>query len=375
MAPSATLADRYERLRRVLAEQALDALIVTTPSNIRYLTNHAGSAGVLLATPEGPFLLVDGRYTESVRMRQASAEACPLLRVVDVPNSYDRAMTDWLVARGLDAVGFEAAHVSVAKHAWWVQTLAAARPALALRATEGLIEGQRVVKDAFEIDALTRSARGLTRVAQQVVSTMRSGMTERAVAAIIEAELRAAGYERPSFEPIVASGPNAALPHYRAGDRVIGTGDMVVLDFGGVLDGYCSDLTRTVAVGEPSSEFHRVYGAVLDAQQAAIHAVRAGVGTSEVDKAARDVLSENGLGEAFTHGTGHGLGLDIHEDPRVTRADAHLSTPLQAGMVVTVEPGAYLPGWGGVRIEDDVLVTPLGCELLTRVPRHMLMVD
>jgi Xaa-Pro aminopeptidase len=149
---------------------------------------------------------------------------------------------------------------------------------------------------------------------------------------------------------------------------------MVVLDFGGVLDGYCSDLTRTVSVGDPSEEFRRVYGAVLDAQQSAIQAIRPGNTTAAVDAAARGVLDECGLGEAFTHGTGHGLGLEVHEDPRLTRAAAHAPTPLESGMVVTVEPGAYLPGWGGVRIEDDVLVTASGYEILTSVPRHLLVV-
>jgi Xaa-Pro aminopeptidase len=192
------------------------------------------------------------------------------------------------------------------------------------------------------------------------------------VAGVIEAALRRAGYERPAFDSIVASGPNAALPHHRAGERKLAEGDLVVLDFGGVLDGYCSDLTRTVSVGTPSSDALRVHAAVLAAQRAAIDAVRPGVLASLVDAAARQVLDAKGLGEAFGHGTGHGLGLDVHEDPRVARATAdNPSAPLEAGMVLTVEPGAYLPGWGGVRIEDDVLVTPTGCETLTSVPREL----
>jgi Xaa-Pro aminopeptidase len=181
--------------------------------------------------------------------------------------------------------------------------------------------------------------------------------------------MRDAGYERSAFDTIVASGPNAALPHYRAGDRVLQAADVVVLDFGGVLDGYCCDLTRTVSVGSPTDQSVRVHAAVLEAQRAAIASVRPGITTSAVDAAARTVLEGHGLGSAFGHGTGHGLGLDVHEEPRLTRPRPDVTpTPLAAGMVFTVEPGAYLPGWGGVRIEDDVLVTENGCELLTSVP-------
>jgi Xaa-Pro aminopeptidase len=185
--------------------------------------------------------------------------------------------------------------------------------------------------------------------------------------------MRAAGYERPAFDTIVASGPNAALPHYRAGTRILKPGDLVVLDFGGVLDGYCSDLTRTVSVGAPTPDALRLHAAVRDAQRAAMEAVKPGVSTTSVDGAARGLLESRGLGEAFGHGTGHGLGLEIHEEPRVGPPRSHsASVQLEPGMVFTIEPGAYLPGMGGVRIEDDVLVTGDGCEVLTSVPRELL---
>lgn len=374
MPPSLTLAERQRRLQVALSAQSLQALVVTSAPNIRYLTDHSGSAGVLVVTMTGLHLIVDGRYTESVRARQETAEACPGLVVHDVPASYDAATIETLGKLDVAVVGFEAGHVSVARHAWWTRTVTAQRLPIELRATEGLVERARTVKDASEIESLREAARRLTPVASAVFGALRVGMTERVLAGVIEAEIRAAGYERPAFEPIVASGPNAALPHYRAGDRVIDKGDMVVLDFGGVLDGYCSDLTRTVSVGEPSDELRRVYGAVLDAQQAAIQAIRPGTTTAAVDAAARDVLVECGLGEAFSHGTGHGLGLEIHEDPRLARAASHVPTALEPGMVTTVEPGAYLPGWGGVRIEDDILVTVSGYEVLTNVPRHLLVV-
>jgi Xaa-Pro aminopeptidase len=213
----------------------------------------------------------------------------------------------------------------------------------------------------------------LTGVADVTFRALYAGMSERALAAVLEAAMRDAGYERLAFDTIVASGPNGAFPHYRAGDRLLEQGDLVVLDFGGVLDGYCCDLTRTVSVGVPSDEARRVYHAVLDAQQAAIAAVQPRVRASDVDAAARDLLQSRGLGEAFGHGTGHGLGLDIHEEPRVARHRPDLPVvPLEPGMIFTIEPDAYIPGWGGVRIEDDVLVTESGCDVLTGVSRELL---
>jgi Xaa-Pro aminopeptidase len=351
---------------------ALDALVVTHAPNLRYLLNFVGTAGVAVVTHDAVHLLVDFRYGTAVEMLQASPSACPGLTVRPVPGSYDVALLDALADLGAVAVGFESAHVSVARHALWSRGLAARGLGERLTPTERLVEQGRVVKDATEIASLRRAAAGLTPVAEAAFAAVRAGVTEREVAGRIEAALRAGGYERPAFDTIVASGPNSALPHHRAGERRLSVGDLVVLDFGGVLDGYCSDLTRTVYVGDPSVDGLRVHLAVLEAQRAAIDAVRPGVPASSVDAAARQVLEARGLGEAFGHGTGHGLGLDVHEDPRVARATAESpSVPLEAGMVLTVEPGAYLAGWGGVRIEDDVLVTPTGCETLTSVPREL----
>lgn len=372
-ATSSQLDVRHAAIRRAVETLGLDALIVTAPANIRYLTNHAGSAGTLVAAAGAMHLLVDFRYHESVRQLQASASGCPTLRLWPVPASYDEALLQCLAETGVTTVGFEAAHLTVARHEWLVRTAAARRVAVTLRPTERVVEQARVIKDDAEVTILREAARRLTPVARAAFEMVRPGTTERAVAARIESAIREAGFERPAFDTIVASGPNAALPHYRAGDRVLERGDVVVLDFGGVLDGYCSDLTRTVAVAPPSAEAHRVHQAVREAQQAAIDAVRPGIATTDVDRAARRVLDAHGLGEAFGHGTGHGLGLDVHEEPRVTRPRADVApVPLEPGMVFTIEPGAYLPGWGGVRIEDDVLVTARGCEVLTSVPYALI---
>ncbi|MSO29843.1 MAG: aminopeptidase P family protein [Acidobacteria bacterium] len=371
---TAALARRHARVRQALETLSLDALIVTCATNIRYLTNHAGSAGVLVITRDAVHLLVDFRYVESARLLQESPAACPDLRVWDVPASHDEALLGCLAGIGVSSVGFESTHVTVSRFDWWHRTADARRLGLAFRPTERVVEQHRIVKDAAEIASLREAAVRLGPVADAAFAAVRVGVTERDVAGVLEGALRAAGYERQAFDTIVASGPNAALPHYRAGDRVLTHGDLLVLDFGGVLDGYCSDLTRTVAVGPPSPEARRIHAAVYAAQQAAVAAVRPGVDSTSVDAAARDVLREHGLGDAFGHGTGHGLGLDIHEEPRITRQRADVPRlPLQPGMVFTIEPGAYLPGFGGVRIEDDVLVTETGCDVLTTVARDLLV--
>jgi len=369
---SDVLAARHARVRSALEAAGLEALIVTTPANIRYLANHIGSAGTLIVTPDDLQLLVDFRYKESVRTRQDSPAACPGLRIIDVPDSYDEALVSATMASPARIIGIEAGHLTVARQEWLIRTWQSRSADITLRSTERFIERFRAVKDAAEVSVLREAARRLTSVAETAFDSIRVGLAEREVAAVIETALRRAGYERPSFDTIVGSGPNSALPHYRAGDRALHDGDLVVLDFGGVLDGYCSDLTRTVTVGNPSPEARRLHAAVLEAQSAAIDAVKPGVTTADVDGAARQVLVGHGLGEAFGHGTGHGLGLDVHEEPRVSKPRPDVPPErLEPGMVFTIEPGAYVPGFGGVRIEDDVLVTETGCEVLTSVPREL----
>ena len=370
---TAALAQRHARIRESLETLNLDALIVTPSTNIRYLSNHAGTAGILVITRDAVHLLIDFRYQEAVRALQASASACPGLRMWDVPASYEEALIGCLAEIGVTTVGFEAAHVTVARHEWWRETIAGRGLDITLRSTERLVEQARMIKDASEVATLRDAAARLEQVMPAVLTAVRIGVTERSIAAVIEASMRDAGYERIAFDTIVASGPNAAMPHYRAGTRALATGDLVVLDFGGVLDGYCCDLTRTVSIGPPSREARRVYDAVRDAHAAAVAAVKPGVDTSAIDAAARDLLRDRGLGEAFGHGTGHGLGLDVHEEPRIGKPRADIPpVALAAGMVFTIEPGSYLPGFGGVRIEDDVLVTGSGCELLTSLPRELL---
>jgi Xaa-Pro aminopeptidase len=369
---SVLLAHRHARVRGALDGLNVEALVVTEPANIRYLSNHVGSAGVLVMARDAVHLLIDFRYQAAVRELQDSPAACPGLRTWNVPGSYDEALVSCLAEIGVSAVGFEATHMSVARHDWLTRTLSTRGTGITLRPSAELIEQARMLKDAAEIALLREAAARLEPVVEAAVAAVGEGAIERNIAAVIEASLRDAGFDRPAFDTIVASGPNSALPHYRAGSRALTRGDLVVLDFGGVLGGYCSDLTRTVAVGPPEPEALRVHTAVLDAQQAAVAAVRPGVDASSIDAAARDVLERHGLGEAFGHGTGHGLGLDVHELPRIARPRADIApVTLAPGMVFTIEPGAYRAGWGGVRIEDDVLVTETGCDVLTTSRRDL----
>jgi Xaa-Pro aminopeptidase len=370
---TAILSARQTLIRRAMAASDLDAFVVTAPANIRYLSNHTGTAGVLVMTTAAAYLLVDFRYETAVAALQASPAAAPGLCVRPVPASYDDALLGCLIEMGARRVGIEGAHLTVARHEWLLAQAAARGADLVFRTTARVVEQGRLVKDASEVALLRESARRLGPVADGAVASVRAGLSERTVAGVIEGALRSAGYERAAFDTIVASGPNAALPHHRAGDRLLAPGDLVVLDFGGVLDGYCSDLTRTVSIGAPSPQARQVYDAVHDAQQAAIGAVRPGIDAASVDGAARAVLDARGFGAAFGHGTGHGLGLDVHEEPRIGRLRPD-GPPviLEPGMVFTIEPGVYLPGWGGVRIEDDVLVTSAGCDVLTSAPRALV---
>ena len=374
-ATSAALRRRHDAVRSAMAERGIDALVVTSLPNILYLTNFTGSAATVVLTRERLHFLTDFRYVTVVTEGQASSGACPALDLVVIQGSYDAALAallDTLPGR----IGIEAAHITVNRYEWLLETLAPADGApRALESTEGLIERQRSRKDIGEIEILREAARRLSVAAREILGGIRRGQSERDVALFIDWTVRRTGFERSAFDTIVASGPNGALPHAHPGERILSEGDLVVLDFGGVYASYCVDLTRTVSVGRPSERAREVYGAVLDARNQAIAAARPSVSRFDIDAAARDTLALYGLAEAFGHGTGHGLGLEVHEDPRITRRRPDVDTRderVEPGMVFTIEPGAYLPGWGGVRIEDDVLITDTGVEVLTDVTTELI---
>ena len=362
----------------------VEALVISHLPNIAYLTNFAGTSAVLLFTREAVHFITDFRYLSALSPLQTGPGACPGLEVCAVGESYEETLVEILGRLRLPRVGFEAAHLTVSRLRWFEATLRGG-PAVELVPTEGVVESARITKDAGEQATLREAARRVSAVLQGVMADIRAGLTEVDVALALETGMRRTGFSRPAFDTIVASGPNSALPHARAGDRRLAEGDLVVLDFGGVYNGYCVDLTRTVSVGTPSPETARLYDAVRRAQAGAVAAVGPGVATAAVDAAARNSLTSDGYGETFGHGTGHGLGIEVHEAPRVARAHpaslgrvyppGHVpdAATLQPGMVITIEPGAYLPGFGGVRIEDDVLVTAEGCEVLTTVGRDLLV--
>jgi Xaa-Pro aminopeptidase len=383
------LAARHSKLRDAIRGAALDGLVVTHLPNIFYLTNFLGTAGIVVVTSDQLYLIIDFRYSAAAKELVASPFGCPDCEIVGVERSYDETLSALVKKLQPSRLGIEGTNVSVHRAHQLARSIGArlemglaemesGAGSISLVSTDGLVERLRLVKDAHEIEMLRKGAAMLSTVAVEVIDEVAPGMTEQAFAARIDWRIKSSGFERCSFDTIVASGPNSALPHAHAGDRVMNGGDLVVLDFGGVYGGYCVDLTRTVALGEPDAEMQRVYDAVLEAQKAAISAVRPAARAGDIDAAAREALGRHKLADAFGHSTGHGLGVEIHETPRIgPRREATADSPappdeaIEPGMVFTIEPGAYLPGWGGVRIEDDVLVTSDGVEVLTNVPAQL----
>lgn len=353
---------RQTRLLKKLGEARLDVLLVTHLPNICYLCGFTGSAGVLLVGPEGNRFFTDGRYRE-----QAQAEVQGA-RVGIGKQSALLAAVQALSRMRRGVAGLEAAHTSLATHKF-LSGMAPSR--LRLRAVNGLVEELRLVKDKEEIERIRAAVELASSLFEPMLAFVRPGVRESAIAAKLEYAARRAGAERMAFETIVAAGPRSALPHWRASAQPLPQAGFVVLDFGVILAGYCSDMTRTVYVGRPSARARQMYRAVRQAQEAAIAAVRPGVVASQVDRAARSVLRRAGLAPYFTHSTGHGVGLEIHEAPRLGKGQRDL---LQPGMVVTIEPGVYIAGQGGVRIEDVVVVTRNGCEVLTPTSKELIAV-
>lgn len=378
-APSDLLAARLATVRQHLERAGIDALLVTALPNVAYLTNLRATAAAALVTADDVWIVTDARYRTAAETLLASGKTCPGARLLVVERTYEETLAELLARRPEGRIGFEAAHLSVKRYEFLTRALAARRPGASLVGTERIVERVRLRKDPFELGLLRRAGRLLADLVSRVFAIVRPGRTERDVAAEIDWLIRQAGFEGPAFDTIVASGPHSALPHHRPGERQIQVGDLVLLDFGGVYDGYCVDLTRTVALGEPEPWARELAEAVAAAHAAALGAIRPGTRPSEVDEAARTLLHARGLGEYFAHGTGHGLGIEVHEEPRLTRRDAlgaagdlaETDPPLEPGMVFTIEPGLYRPGLGGVRLEDDVIVTDAGGEVITEAPRGL----
>lgn len=354
------IAGRLPKLRAALKE--CDALLVTNLTNVRYLTGFTGSAALLLVTPDELVLATDGRYAfqSAEQLQKAGVEAR-----IEIGNLAGQKAAISGAAAGITRIGLEATDVTWARQ----RTFAAEWfSSSELVATENVVEELRRVKDAGELVHMQAAARIADEALSNVRPLLADGISERDFAIALDFEIRKLGASGNSFETIVAAGPNGAKPHARPSDRVIREGELVVLDFGAIVEGYCSDMTRTVCAGEPSPELRRMVDVVAESQRAGVAAVRAGVSAAEVDKICRDVIAEAGWGEAFMHSTGHGVGLDIHEAPWVSATSTDTLAP---GHVVTVEPGVYLEGLGGVRIEDTVVVTDDGCYPLTNTTKEL----
>jgi Xaa-Pro aminopeptidase len=355
--------DRLDRLQQTLHRRKIDGLLVSQPDNRRYLSGYTAAdhgiqetAGFLLIPACGkPLLLTDSRFT-----LQAEAEA-PLFEVVTYTKGLIKSLEKLCRKLHLKTLAFESDYIL---HATFLRLeKMAAKQGLVLKAESGLVEKMRAVKDERELELIRRSTALNETVFQSVYRSIEPGMSEREIALALELTMREMGAEGPSFDTIVAFGTNAARPHAVPTDRVLQAGDLVLVDMGLILDGYCSDMTRTFVAGKPDQTFIERHRAVRRAMLAGINALRAGVTGVEVDRAARQVLIDAGYGEAFGHGLGHGVGIAVHEDPRLSPRG---TKKLQAGMVVTVEPGLYLADWGGIRLENMVIVTEEGAEVLNR---------
>jgi Xaa-Pro aminopeptidase len=351
---------RQREFEQTIVAEKLDGFVVMHPADLRYLCGYTGSNGLLLLLDGRPTFFTDGRYTEQARDEVQGA------RVVIAKASLLNAAAERLPTRGTRKLGFDAEHTTVAV-AGDMRKIFGRK--VACKPTGGLVMRQRIIKDSEELRLVQAAVKMGGDVFQRALSSIRAGVPESSVAGTLELAAREAGAEGMSFETIVAAGKRAALPHGRASRAPIPRRGFVVVDYGVILRGYCSDMTRTVHVGRVGREERRWYEAVLQAQLAGIAAVKPGKTAGEVDQAARQVLRHAKLDRFFTHSTGHGVGLEIHEPPRIARVQSH---PLQPGMVITIEPGIYIPGKGGIRIEDMVLVTQTGCEVLTRVPKQLI---
>jgi Xaa-Pro aminopeptidase len=353
---------RIERLRVSMKEAGIPALLITSAVNRRYLSGFTGSSGYVLITRDRAILLTDFRY-----MTQASEQAVHY-EIIEHSVKAMESVLALLRQQGISQLGFESNHVTFATYTSYKSDL----QGIELVSTENLVERLRRIKDEAELQIMQEAADLADRTFSYILTQLKPGVTEKSIALEIEMFIRSNGGTSTSFDSIVASGERSALPHGVASDRILGHNEFVKLDFGAYYKGYCSDITRTVVLGKPTDQHREIYGIVLEAQLACLAGLKPGITGKAGDALARDVIARYGYGEAFGHSTGHGLGMEVHENPRLSKME---ETILEPGMVVTVEPGIYLPGFGGVRIEDDVVLTESGIRILTKSTKELLIID
>ena len=358
-APSTQRTSRLEKIRARLREEKIEGLLIGQPENRRYASGFTGSAGYLVITADRAVILTDFRYIEQVGRQAPHFE---LVRL-DQPGLV-KYLPEVVKDLGLTELGFEAPHLSFSLHRTLSEALAEVGARLV--PTSGIVEGLRAIKDSAELELIARAVAVADEGIDYIRDILRPGLTEAQIAWELEKYLREHGAEALAFPTIVAAGENAALPHHRTSDRVVQAGEPVIIDFGATVEGYRSDCTRTLTAGSGDGRFAEIYDLVLEAQLAGIAALRAGPKAGEIDAVSRDLIAKAGHGPAFGHSLGHGIGLEVHELPFLRDKGEDI---LQPNMVVTIEPGVYLPGWGGVRIEDMAVVEPAGTRVLTAAPK------
>ena len=352
--------NRIKKLRNILQKENLDALLVTSLPHVRYLCGYSGTNGMILISPEISVFLTDFRYQKQAK------EQVKDLKVVIAQRDLFTSLPDIALLKGKRIkMGFEAEHLSCKVY----QRLKSLLPECLLVPTEKVVETLTIKKDKSEIEKIKKAISITDRVFSEILDFIKPGVRELELSAEMEYKMKRYGSSTPYFETIVASGKRAALPHGVASSKKIGKNEFVTMDFGAVFDGYTADMTRTVVVGKANKKQREVYNIVLKAQTRAISKVKSRMKACDLDRTAREVIKKAGYGKYFGHGLGHGIGILIHDNPAVNSTNQQL---LEPGMVVTIEPGIYIPNWGGVRIEDDVLITQRGCEILTTSEKKLI---
>ncbi|MFN4213638.1 Xaa-Pro peptidase family protein [Exiguobacterium sp.] len=353
--------ERVSKLQHALAANGIDGLLVTKRENIRYLSGFTGSSGVVLITAETASFITDFRYTEQ------AASQVKGYTIVELDTSLVKSVGDIVTREAVKRLGIEQDDMTVGLYRTYEKEVTAE-----LVETSGIVEKLRLIKDEAELKIMKEAAAIADAAFEHIQTFIRPGRTEKEVANELEMFMRAQGADSSSFDMIVASGWRSALPHGVASEKVIEAGELVTLDFGAYYKGYCSDITRTLAIGPISDELQNIYDTVLRAQLAGVAGTKAGISGIEADALTRDVIKEAGYGEYFGHSTGHGLGMEVHEAPGLSFRS---ETILEPGMVVTIEPGIYIAGVGGCRIEDDVVITEDGCVRLTQSPKELITIE
>lgn len=351
--------DRIEKIRDHLQRQKIDAFLVCKPENIRYLSGFTGGFDArLFITAQRKYIISDSRY------REQTARQCPEWELIEEKN-FDGSKFN-LLAGSFDNMAFESQVVSYDTYSWLKKNLKTE-----LIPVKGIVENDRIIKDETELELIRQAAAIGDAVFAEMLSQIRLGMSEKEIADKIDNLLRQKGCEKEAFTTIAVAGENAALPHGTPGDKVIAAGEMITMDYGGFFQGYLADMTRTIGIGEMDSSYHDKYMAVLEAQQLGVSMIKAGIRCKDVDQAVRTRLQSYGLDEYFLHSTGHGVGLEVHEMPAVSSSS---DTVVQPGMVITIEPGIYIKGWGGIRIEDTVIVKQDSCEVVTKANKNLILI-